>query len=326
MIGLFTKSIAADSTKFALMAHLCKSNAWPTFIDEYRATNDNVKILQRLLREMYDHGRESRGRADQTLTDYELVSPAVVCGENPFTDAANAERSISLKLDKVQIKRDTVHYEAFRDLLEIPPVAFRAFAHKYITWTLSKDADELRVMHKRAEMRFRECSDSPRVVANFAVAWVGLSLLREFVEYQGWDVEIFQEEEAFVDALRYTYLPGLGVRTLCDSVCEEISHTWHVHDLGTEWDENTGTLWFNLIKAKRILHLSNRVVEMLEVQLEERSSTYIVGPRRRTGNAMYWGIKIDKAQGLGLNVFKPDYDPGNLEVRIETKKNGNAKI
>jgi hypothetical protein len=318
LLGLSIKPTAADATTFSLLGSMTLSHSWPTWIGEYRATNANVAELHRLLREVYDQSSEPRGTPQQQVISHDLVSPVIVDGENPFPDGANAGRAVMLRLDKANIDIGKPANKAFQTLLDIDPKWFKQFAYTYLRWTLTKDQSYLARKLKASRILFQELQQA-REAANYAVVWAGLLILRDFITEMGWEVEIGQDFDAFIEALTYTFTMGLGVRTEVDELIEHISHFAHIPDLGTAWDNKTRVLWFSLPRAVRALRI-NISPTMLKIQLSQRLDTYLCGPEQRGGSVM-WGIDIAKARELGLDVQVPREGP----IQLEADNEGNVK-
>jgi hypothetical protein len=322
LLGLFTKPTAADATTFSLMGSMTLSRSWPAWVGEYRATNANVEELHRLLREAYDQSREPRGTPQQQVISHELVSPVVVDGENPFGDGANAGRSVMLRLDKSHIDIGKPANLAFQEVLSIDPVLFKRFAHTYLLWTLTKDKDYLARKVKAARMLFQDLQQA-REAQNYAVVWSGLSILKDFVRDMGWPIDINQDQDAFIEALTYTFNLGLGTRTQVDDLVEHVTHFAHIPDLGTEWDEEAQVLWFSLPRAVRALRV-NVSPTMLLIQLNQRLSAYLVGPEERRGGAQMWGIDIAKAKEVGLDVMIPKQGQ-KINIQLKAEEDGDVK-
>ncbi len=319
LLGLFGKAIAADSTNFSLMGSMTLSTSWPAWIGEYRGTNENANTLHRLLREAYDHAEEPRGTASQQIISHKLVSPVIVDGENQFTDGANAGRSVMLRLDRENIVAGSEANYAFQKLLNLDPKLFQQFAHTYISWTLNRGPEYIARKVKAAEFVFQDIVQA-REARNFAVVWAGLSVANDFFKEVGWDIQLAQDEEAFFDALAYTYNTSIGNRTQADDLVEQITHFAHVPDLGTIWDQKAGVLWFSLPRAIRILREST-TPNMLKIQLRQRTENYIVALTEK-GGSMMWGIDIAKAREAGLDVLAPSE---KQEVVLQIEKDGNVK-
>lgn len=308
LLGRWGKSTASDSSNFALIGNMAISNGWPAWFGEFRSSNQNADNFQRLLREVYDGYQEARGTADQQVRTHQLVNPIIVDGENPFNDGANAERAIALQLEKDTIARGTPENVAFQELLTLQQHnkdLWSKFAYAYIQWTLSKGVDELGYYIKQGQGVFQKDISAARMINNYAIAWAGLSMLKDFFDDMNWKVTIKQDKADFIAALKMTHQSDLGVRTAADMLCEQITHFHYHQELQTEWEISRDILWFNLTKALRVFRVT---VDpgMLIIQLRQRTNSYLVGPERRTGDAEWWGVNISKAQALGLDVFRPD--------------------
>lgn len=303
-IGSYQLPVAADITLFALIGHLGLTNAWPVWIGEYRASNRNAAEFQQALRSAYDGGTMDRGRPNQSIVSYSLTAPIVVDGETPFGDAANSERAISVRLQSEHIRPGSQYVDSFTRLQTWDRAQRSAMAKLYLLWTLTKGRDYIGGLYTDGMMLFGDRFQSSRITNNFAVAWAGLQALHGFATTYGLDVSIPDDPEPFVVTANNTHTPGLGTVTYLDGLLAQISHMWAMPNLETDYDSATDILWFNLTKAIYALRVQTDV-QMLTLQLQERLGVYVVGPERRTGGAVYWGIDIKKAQALGLDVNRP---------------------
>lgn len=318
LLGCFRRATASDSTKFSLLVEMGLATSWPAWFGEFRATNLNVSDFLQLLRETYDGQQQSRGRPDLSVDHFNLCAPVVVDGENPFPDTAACERTLSLKLDKEAIAQDSPLWIAFTAWQQIARAKLESFAYSYLQWTLSLGAEDIQPMLTEARWLLQRHTSSVRMNSNYAIAWVGLSLLRRYCQDHGLDVVIRQDVPAFVEAMRNTYVPGLGIRTEADTLCERVAHYQHMLDV--VFDEETDILWFNMTNAARFFRI-NYDTAILQVQLENRRSAYAIGPMplAEKGGGLYWGLHIAKAQSFGLDVPRPGKGADMVEFKVDEK-------
>jgi DNA primase len=87
-------------TQFATIRNMSWSNIFPAPFDEFRESEMNTSFPN-VMRTAYSGGSQFRGRADQSLSTYELKNPAIICGEQRFDiDAAMSERLLMVGLDR----------------------------------------------------------------------------------------------------------------------------------------------------------------------------------------------------------------------------------
>lgn len=311
--GRFPRAVAADSTAFSVLGQATQTQSWPIWFGEFRPSNPGAFEFERLLREVYDETFESRGRPDLSVAQFQLVAPVVVDGEGPFNQAANIERTLAIQLHKEAVDVGSPYNQAFQELLRIPPAQFRQFARSYLQWTLTKTSSDILPYLLEGQSMFIPYTSTNRVVNNVSVAWAGLSVLQQFVREQEWPTEIAQDLNAFLCAMGTTHIKGLGVRTEADNLIELVSHFADNPSLDTVWEVDADILWFNLVRVRHLLKVVTDPA-MLTIQLQQRASTYLRGPKRLHG-AEFWGIHIDTAMKLGLNVKRP-YTPLPEPIRL----------
>ena len=320
LLGSYQQPVSADVTLFALIGHLGLTNAWPVWIGEYRASNRNATEFQHALRSAYDGGTMDRGRPNQTVVSYSLTAPIVIDGETPMSDPANSERTISVQLTSDNIRPGSTYVDTFQKLQTWERKSRSAMAQLYLRWTLTKGKDYVAQVYSDGMVLFGDKFLSSRITNNFAVAWAGLTALRDFAAEYGLDVPVPLDSAAFLAAAHNTHTPGLGTITYVDTLLSQISHLWSLPSLDAQYEPETDTLWFNLTKAIFALRVQTEAT-MLQLQLQERVGVYVEGPERRNGGALYWGINVGKAQALGLDVNRPFASP-----KFTVKDHGNNRI
>jgi hypothetical protein len=313
LLGVPNNSVSSELTKWALIAQMGSTNGWPVWLSEFRSTNPNAADLMFLVRNLYDSGDISRGNADKSVDTYHMVAPLIVDGEEPFPDPATADRTVALRLDKTNIVGDTQWTQGLQAWQSLDPELFRQFAGVYMKWTLEVLPEEvLAEVEKQQQQMSRHLPDA-RTSRNAAICATGLVLANRFLSLCS-TVQWPTGAPEILAAITNTYRPGLGAETYIDRFVEKIAVFHYLADLGTIWDEQSGTLWFNLIRAVHTLR-ERTPKDMLKIQLQERLSSYITGPQKLRGGADYWGIDIRKAQSLGLDIARP----GAVEVALDAK-------
>jgi len=311
LVGVYTDPLGADVSRFALLSHLGQFNALPAWLGEFRSSIPNLDDLQMYLRMAYDGGREERGRPDQTVTVYPLTAPVVVDGEAVFPDSALRERTLAVRLTQSTVKAGKAAYKAHAALLQLAPEDRKAIAGHYVQWTLSYGVAELADLLAEGLAVFEAKFPYGRLVSAAAIVGLGLQLWSGFLAEHGGELRT-DATEHILKAVHNTYIPGLGVRTAVDHYCEIVAHAYAESQPwasdACEWEPSTGTLWFNVTMT---LHWVRRFwrelpeKDLVEPQLQDRKEFYLVGPERRKGGGLYWGIAVKKAQKLGLDVPEP---------------------
>jgi len=94
---------AGKSTTFSRLKSCNSSNLAPYALDEYKPSRMAIQKVQEIedfLRNSYDNHIEQRGRADQSIMKYKLLSPVILVGEESPHEPAIADRTIILQYSK----------------------------------------------------------------------------------------------------------------------------------------------------------------------------------------------------------------------------------
>jgi hypothetical protein len=308
LLGLDASPIAAELSYFSIIGHMSFWNAWPMWIDEFRATNKNATELEQLVRSLYDRSRVERGTPNRRVESYDLTSPLVVSGESPWYDAATAERTLAVQLQRRNVSQGTPYVDAFHRLRTWGYEHQAVLAREYLLWSLSKGRDDLAMYYEAGFNEFAPVLSgaTDRLINNLAVVWAGLALFCDFLQELDLDVSITPDVGAFKRVALLTTNPSLGTLTYADRMVVRMTSLQDVLQLGVWWDPDERVLWFNLDKVSAVLH-SKVDTAMLEMQLKERIGVYLLEPKRipERGNSLHWGVDIEGAQELGLNVSAP---------------------
>lgn len=310
-------ALGAGVSRFALLSNLAIYNAIPLWIGDFRTGLPNTEDLAQELRLAYDGHKEERGRADLTVSTWELSTPVVVDGEAVFPDAATRDRCIPIRMSQVRVGTETQYRQAYLRLRDQPREVFTAFAREYLTWCLTLGESDLRLPFKEAELAFGRKLPFSRAARNVAVVWVGFQLLTQFLRKMGAVPPALEEvtEDHFLKAMEHIYLKELGSRTAAELFSEIVASLFYqgvrwARDFCV-WSPEEDTLWVHVTSAHHwVGHFRRSEIpslEMLLPVLEERTGVYLEGPKalEERGGGTYWGINIAKAQELGLDVPRP---------------------
>lgn len=299
LVGIAGEATSADITPFAMAGALSRAT-WPTWLDEWRPTIANASELQGILRSGYDSGTWQRGRANQTIVTYQMVAPVIVSGDSPFSDGANKDRSVSLRL-KVENVQSGKHVQVYKQLRDIPKAVRIQAATAYIKWSLGKDLQYIRNQLTSARSALEKSLGVRRATENLAVCYAGCEVFRDYLRETGVQFDLPLSVAPFLTAMRNTHLPSLGAVAAVDETVGLISQ--YAHLLEAVYDDGQDILWFNVTKAVYVLRL-NTTPELFRHQLQARTQ-YITGPTTGQGGQEMWGVKIGVAQDLGLDMVRP---------------------
>lgn len=171
----------ASTTPFVLMTLCGSSSSTPICLSEYRQDSVNfqhkIKLLD-LLRRAYDSGKDARGHANQTTTTYELTAPLCIDGEDPFTDAAVLERTITLALN-VNDREEPCFSDALASLRRLP---LRELGASLALYSLSSSIDIVTLWDTALELCTTVLTNkvSSRELNNIAVCVCGLLFITNF--------------------------------------------------------------------------------------------------------------------------------------------------
>lgn len=149
----------------------------PSKIDKYR-----LDALLNHFRNSYDGQEGVRGRADQSVVNYELLAPLVVAGEETADEAAIRERSIELLFSKKDLK--LVEYRVAFGWLSANANILSSLGHGLLNVALrTKPADVYGWYEDSLGVFAKELPS--RIVNNLACMMAGLRLLEKLCrEYE----------------------------------------------------------------------------------------------------------------------------------------------
>ncbi len=304
------RSYDVGTTHFVTLSLLGSSNAVPIAFSEYRAATGSDFTRHVLL--AYDTGRDARGNPNQTTTQYPLIAPFSMDGEDKLEDPAAMERMIVVVLSPQTIQEGSDCWLAFQD---IRALTLRNFALPYLMHTLESDVALLLDM---AEEHINEAFPQilpDRVRRNLTVGWVGVLSFMEFLSNYGVDCYPKDGPSVMRQALLNVYSVARGRAPIAaDSFAEFVVNgaaqksrrfPWHL-------DNTTGILWFQLLpayetytsfKARQRRDVLSK--NALRIQLAELENEYMASPRvmELQGRSVFaFGIDLARAYKMGLDI------------------------
>lgn len=313
MLGIQTPlTYDVGTTQFVTLSLLGCANAIPVAFSEYRAATEGDFTRHVLL--AYDTGRDARGNPNQTTTQYPLIVPFSIDGEDKIEDAAALERMIVVVLSPSTIEEGTDAWEAFQELQEME---LRSFASPYIAHTLATDVGAL-ISDAEDEVSDAFPDKLPdRVRRNLTVCWAGVLSFTAFMEKCKVFCHPSEGAQVLEHALRNVFSVDKGRAPLAaDSFVEFVVNGAAKGTSNFPWslDKATRTIWFQLAPSYESFatyksRQGSRVLSKnaLRIQLAELQSEYMVPPEVRTirsRTVLAYGVDMVRAYTMGLDIPK----------------------
>lgn len=314
----------ADSTSFVRMAALNGTNCIPVCFGEFRysTTKDLDRFLHHL-RLSYDEGLDSRGRANLTTLEFELLSPIYVEGEDSITDAAFLERVIPVRLDPDTIGEGSTANRAFEELSEINIGHIAPYLIKF-SLSYKPDFESSLEVSRKVLSTVRQ----PRIKNNFAVLHLGLKMYQSFCEKYGVEFKLPRMELLFFQAVS-NILPetlsrtemdvDLFVTDLINSIAMNPLHKEFLHKYDPEenrlyFQASSAYNWWsktkrfdNTTKVPGIKAIKDQL-RQLQPDRGEMVGNYVVGPAGAKSiggqTVSCYAIDIKMCEEAGLDVPK----------------------
>lgn len=170
---------------FPIKKVLSSTNAVPVFLDEFKPgkmAKQQVDDIHNMLRRVYGGEIEEKGRPDQTLVEYELSAPVVICGESCVQESAVLERVVIAGFTDA-VKRTKSMQDAFQ---AIKKLSLNGFMDRYLMFCLRQD------VHVRWQSAARITQSllnginvSPRLFNNINTMIFGLEMLKDYAASWG---------------------------------------------------------------------------------------------------------------------------------------------
>ncbi len=165
---------------FPMLKLLSANNGIPILLDEFKVSDmrsDQVDSLLRYMRKSYKGEFEQKGRADQTIEEYQLIAPMIVMGEWNINQPAIKERLILIRFTE-KVKKSRAMQIVYEKLKSIE---LEGFMPKYIEFCLKQDIDTLiDEAREIVEKQFQSISVAPRIRNNLTTMILGLMLFRKY--------------------------------------------------------------------------------------------------------------------------------------------------
>ena len=178
-----TKPNSCTMRQFPMMKLLSSTNAIPVLLDEFKVsdmTAEQVENLLRSMRRIYSGEVEQKGRADQSVNEYELTAPLIVMGEWNITMPALKERFILVRFTNIVKKMESMQiaYERIKNL------NIEGFMPYYVQFCLSQDLNSIiRESSEIVNKHFTSMNIAPRIKNNLIIMVIGLLLYQKFASH-----------------------------------------------------------------------------------------------------------------------------------------------
>lgn len=317
LFGVKSELFSSTETPFTFLRLFSGTSTIPIIIDEFKPFNmreDEVKLLIRFLKRLYDGEIEHRGKPDLSLVPYHLQAPTAIAGEvTPISlESAMAERVIQVNLKRNTLTANSSYVTAFNELASLD---LGGFAFPYIRWCLGTNLDDLMAEARvllPAELR----EVPPRVKDNALVMTSGLVALKRFAA--GYGVEMTQE--AFKTGVTES-INGLIAELFERGPHEEIGLTSFLQTLATL--AQTGRIRHGIhyttddINMRLYIHLGDCVAEFRKFIRETNARLEVLDERAYHRQAR----EVNDRKGYVLNTF------GNKWFKMyETEKGSKGKV
>jgi hypothetical protein len=101
--------MAANIKEFSIIKTMSSSNIIPMIIEEYKEhklSDHKIQLISAFIRSVYDGHQTKRGKIDQTLNEYKIISDLLIIGESSFEERAIRERIIEIIFSKLTLNKD----------------------------------------------------------------------------------------------------------------------------------------------------------------------------------------------------------------------------
>jgi len=317
LFGVKSELFSSTETPFTFLRLFSGTSSIPIIIDEFKPFNmreDEVKLLIRFLKRLYDGEIEYRGKPDLSLVSYHLQAPTAIAGEvTPISlESAMSERVIQVNLKRDTLTANSSYVTAFNELASLD---LGGFAFPYIRWCLGTNLDDL-MAEARALLPAEVREVPPRVKDNALVMTSGLVALKRFAA--GYGVEMTQE--AFKTGVTES-INGLIAELFERGPHEEIGLTIFLQTLATL--AQTGRIKHGIhyttddINTRLYIHLGDCVAEFRKFVRETNARVEVLDERAYHRQAR----EVNDRKGYVLNTF------GNKWFRMyETEKGSKGKV
>jgi hypothetical protein len=206
---------------FPMLKLLSSTNAIPVFLDEYKEkllTEDQMNNIKAYMNKAYSGEVETKGQADQTTRDYEILAPMCVMGEWNITLPSIFERVLVIRF-KGTIKKDKKMQAVFDRVWKLP---LEAFMPKYIEFCLQQNIPAMFEAAKQyVENLFNSLIVAPRIIDNLSVMVLGVELFKQFGMANKINVPSMNIDEVLKHQLKELSVMALKEKPMIDTFIKD---------------------------------------------------------------------------------------------------------
>lgn len=180
-----TTQNAGGITNFTLIKNTSSTDTIPIVLDEYKPGMMADKInnaISEALRNTYDCTTSERGRGDQLMNKYPLISPMILVGEEGQTETAVIERSMIIQLSKSGTLG--THRQAMTVLQENRDL-LNKLGRSILNYVIKKDINEIVKTRKNISEKVIESIKENRVADTVTNALLGIDVIVSVFEQLG---------------------------------------------------------------------------------------------------------------------------------------------
>ena len=134
---------SASQTRFALLRMFTSTNSYPICLDEYKPYDmkaGSPEAVRHFMRLSYDGMMDKRGRPDQSVVSYRVVTPVCLIGESPIDEPALMERIIPATPSTTAIDKERNEGKERRELFyKFSETNWEGFLVRYLRHCLHVD-------------------------------------------------------------------------------------------------------------------------------------------------------------------------------------------
>jgi hypothetical protein len=283
------KPYSSDLKPFPLLKLLSSTNGIPVFLDEFKMADMDGNIVDNLLRVMrksYDGQLETKGQADQTVREYQLLAPIALMGEWSISQPAIKERILFPRFSD-EVKKNPDMQQAFRNVNDLP---LRGFMPRYLQYILGQD---IKTMYTQAaeyvKKHFSKKTVAPRVKHNLSVLVMGVRLFEEFGKSNNIEVPAIELGSVLDSQLSEITGSDTGlVKSSVDQLIEELGVLAQKQERDREFLQGSAdsVLWFKTGEYKQ----SSKTISSLSIRFTKIYPDYSEHMKR----SGYKGDLVDK--------------------------------
>ena len=291
----------ANTTRFVILTLLGSMNNIPVAFSEFRSSNIQGFIRYVLL--SYDMGHDPRGNADQSTTDYPLLAPFSIDGEDQIDDPAAMERSIPVHFAPGYIAEGTEAHTMFNLLMNnqwggLPYAIYRE--------QLRLDVKPLLQKARNAMQTAFAFTLPNRVRNNYAVVYMGMLIYQHIAQILLDKPVSIPEPDILQNSMECVYNPKMGRAPMAnDKFIEFVVNAAVRNSTSFLWEVTEGHFYFQLAPAYSYyaMQMARQRMEILSLnairgQIDELLGEYMLPPEARNIDGkvvLTYGVDLERA-------------------------------